>query len=250
MYCCNITGQNFDLNDNEKERELACRFGYNSRFRAICYVFTESLYGANKIMCNLEKNTDIKGFGMSDNVLVNILNEKFNYTSAQLDIYNEDDVKNHSELDFIISSEVFNHITPYPSLQSAFDNLYKMLKNGGHLIFSVPYTNRQHEEHFPNLYNYEIVKENNEYVLHNTTIDGNKEVFNNLIFHDGPGNNLEMRVFSRNTLMSFLDQSGFYDIRFHEITEDMNKHGIFWSKYNDTNSSLIISAKKHVEQDN
>jgi hypothetical protein len=125
-----------------------------------------------------------------------------------------------------------------------------MLKNGGHLIFSVPYTNRQHEEHFPNLYNYEIVKENNEYVLHNTTIDGNKEVFNNLTFHDGPGNNLEMRVFSRNTLMTFLDQSGFYDITFHEITEDMNEYGIFWSKYNDTNSSLIISAKKHVEQDN
>jgi hypothetical protein len=56
-----------------------------------------------------------------------------------------------------------------------------------------------------------------------------------------------MRVFSRKSIISFLEISGFVDITFYEINEDMNKYGIFWS--NDINdisntNSLIISAKK------
>jgi len=37
-FICNITGKSFDLSDNEKHRELGSRFGFNCRFRAICYV--------------------------------------------------------------------------------------------------------------------------------------------------------------------------------------------------------------------
>jgi hypothetical protein len=60
----------------------------------------------------------------------------------------------------------------------------------------------------------------------------------------GPGNVLEMRVFSKKSIISFLEKSGFIDIIFYDITEDMNKYGIFWSKYGVNDCSLIISAKK------
>jgi SAM-dependent methyltransferase len=70
-----------------------------------------------------------------------------------------------NNLDFIISSDVFEHINPLPSIQIAFNNLYKMLKNGGTLIFSVPYNHGEHREHYPNLYNYKIEQVNNEYLL-------------------------------------------------------------------------------------
>lgn len=59
MYLCNITGQRFDLDDSEKQREMAIRFGYNSRFRAICYVFTKLFYGESKILLNLKQNKTI-----------------------------------------------------------------------------------------------------------------------------------------------------------------------------------------------
>jgi SAM-dependent methyltransferase len=249
-FICNITGQTFDLNDNEKSRELGNRFGFNCRFRALSYAFCKVFYGECKIINNL-KNKSLKGIGMSDSGWVKIFEQNFNYintyyhTSPYLDIYNEDHVKNYNDLDFIISSDVFEHINPFPSVQLAFDNLYKMLKCGGHIIFSVPFTNGEHKEHYPNLYDYKIEKnDNNEFVLHNTTIDNKIETFDNLCFHGGPGNVLEMRVFSRKSIISFFEKSGFIDIIFYEINEDMNKYGIFWDKDNSHNWSLVVSAKK------
>jgi SAM-dependent methyltransferase len=247
-FICNITGKHFDLNNNELiHREGCCSFGYNSRFRAICYVFTKLFYGKCKILCDLEKNKKLKGIGMSDAGWSDILAEKFDYqntyyhTFPYLDIYNEEHVKNYNDLDFIVSSDVFEHINVYPGLNYAFDNLYRMLKPGGILIFSVPYTHESHKEHYPNLYDYEIKIDNNLMVLHNKTINGTFEVFNKLTFHGGPGNVLEMRVFSKQSIIDYLTDSGFTEITFHEIDKDMNRYGIFWG---DEKYALIITAKK------
>jgi SAM-dependent methyltransferase len=246
IYRCNFTGKYFSLEENEKDRESASRFGFNSRFRAICYVFTTLFYGECKILCDLDVNKDIKGIGMSDSGCADIFSQKFDYTntyyhtSPYLDIHNSDHIRNYTDLDFIISSDVFEHIDPFPSIQFAFNNLYKMLKNGGFLIFSVPFTYGEHIEHFPRLYDYKIVNDGGNYVLHNKTSDGTIELFHNLCFHGGPGNVLEMRLFSKDSIISFLKNSGFVDIVFYETTADMNKYGIFWSN----NHSLIISAKK------
>lgn len=256
MYQCNITGYPFLLDDLEKDRELGNRFGFNSRFRAICYVFTKLFYGQCQILSELENNKNLKGIGMSDSGWAKIFEIKFNYTNTfyhtepYLDIYNKEHISKYTDLDFIISSDVFEHINPYPSLQLAFNNLYKMLKNGGFLIFSVPYTNGEHIEHYPNLYNYNIVFDtlNNEYILNNTTIDGKSEQFKNLCFHGGPGSVLEMRVFSKKSICEFLEKSGFVNIKFYDIDEDMNKYGIYWSKDNDNQNSLILSAQKLTAQ--
>ena len=250
MYLCNITGQQFDLNDEEKTRESGVRFGFNNRFRAICYVLTKLLYGKCEVLHRLKPNKNIRGIGMSDSAWSYFLAKKFNYINTfyhmppYLDIYNNNHVKNYKELDFIVSSDVFEHISPYPSVKIAFDNVYKMLKDKGYFIFSVPFTDGEHKEHFPELYEYNIHKENDEFFLLNRTIDNRYQLFNNLCFHNGPGSVLEMRVFSKNSIIKFLQKSGFINIVFHEINADMNKYGIFWSKNNDDNSSVIISAQK------
>lgn len=188
----------------KKHREGGSRFGFNCRFRAMCYVFCKIFYGECKIMCNLEKNKNLKGIGMSDSGWAKLFEDKFNYkntyyhTSPYLDIYDNEHVKNYSDLDFIISSDVFEHIYPFPSIQIAFDNLFRMLKCGGFIIFSVPFTYDEHKEHYPNLYNHKIeMNKDGEYILHNITIDNKIEIFNNLCFHGGPGNTLEMRLFSK-----------------------------------------------------
>jgi SAM-dependent methyltransferase len=251
-FICNITGNYYFIKDNEKNRDGILKLGFNSRLRAICYIFCKIFYGKCKIMNNLKKNKKLIGIGMSDIELEKIFKKKFNYTntfyhrSPYLDIYNDEHVKKYFDLDFIISSDVFEHINPLPSLQVAFDNLFKMLKPGGCLIFSVPYTYGEHKEHYPNLYNYKIEYNNGEYILHNVTIDNKTEIFKNLCFHGGPGNVLEMRIFSKKSLTLFIESAGFIDIIFHEINGDMNKYGIFWDKDNTNNCSLIITAKKPV----
>jgi SAM-dependent methyltransferase len=248
MFQCNITGQYFDLEKNDTDREGGLRFGYNKRFRAICYWLTKMQYGECKILQNLEVNKNIKGIGMSDASWASICEEKFNYVntfyhcSPYLNINNDDHVKQYRDLDFIISSDVFEHVDPFPSIQHSFNNLYRMLKKGGFIVFSVPFDYGEHKEHYPNLYDYEIKLENDEYVLYNTTIDNKKERFTNLCFHGGPGSVLELRFFSKSSLTTYLENAGFVDIAFHNNEDDMNRYGICW----DNNLSLIITAKKPI----
>ncbi len=172
---------------------------------------------------------------------INYINT-FYHTEPLLDIHNKNDISKYNDLDFIISSDVFEHIDPFPSLQNAFDNMYIMLKKGGFIVFSVPFWYDTHLEHYPNLYNYKIIKEenSNNYILLNTTIDGKNEYYNNLIFHGGPGSTLEMRIFSFDKLNENLKNAGFNNIIFHKPDEDMKKYGIFW----ENEHSLIITAKK------
>ena len=210
MYICNITGKSFNLSDTEKNRESGRRFGYNCRFRAICYVLTKMLFNKTQILKKIKTHKNIRGIGMSDSSWADICSKKFNYTNTfyhkepYLDIYNDTHINKFKGLDFIISSDVFEHIDPYPNIQNPFNNLYKMLKKGGFIVFSVPFSiEGPHLEHYPNLYKYNIVKEEGEFVLYNKTIQGRREKFNNLCFHGGDGNVLEMRVFSKKSIISF-----------------------------------------------
>jgi SAM-dependent methyltransferase len=247
MYTCNITGKKFDIKKNDRNREGGLAFGNNCRFRGISYLLTKMLYDEVKILTKVPINKKIKGIGMSDSSWADICAEKFNYINTyyhmepKLDIHNKDDVQKYNDLNFIISSDVFEHINPYPNLQNAFNNMYDMLKPNGFIVFSVPFIYGDHKEHYPNLYDYKIIKNNDgEYILVNTTIDGNAEIFDNLVFHGGPGNTLEMRMFTKSSLIKYLCDAGFIDIEFHEPDEDMNKYGIFWENI----CSLIITARK------
>lgn len=245
-YQCNITGQSFNLDNKEIGREKSYAFKFTSRDRAIVYCLLYRL-GLSAYSLNILKNKEITGIGMTDSgLLAKALCESFLYTNTffhqkpYLDIYNLEHVNEFLNLDFIICSEVFEHISPYPGLNVAFYNLYRMLKkNNGILIFSVPYNLTEHREHFPSLYNYEIIYENNQYILNNITQDGQSEKFTDLVFHGGPGETLEMRQFSKISIENYLKNAGFKNIIFHEIDNNMEKYGIFW----ECPVSLIISAK-------
>ena len=246
MYTCNITGKKFDLKNEDKHREGGLAFGYNCRFRAISYLLTKMLYNEVKILTKIPINKKIKGIGMSDSSWANICAEKFDYKNTfyhkepKLDIYNDDDVQKYTNLDFIISSDIFQFIKPYPNIQLTFDNMNKMLKPNGFIVFSVPFIYGEHQEHYPNLYDYKIIKHDNEFVLVNTTKDGENEVFNNLKFYGENNTKLEMRMFTKESLIKYLWDAGFVEIEFHDPDEDMNKYGIFW----DNICSLIITARK------
>lgn len=261
MYTCNLTGNIFKMEDNEKNREGANVFGLNSRLRAIIYVLTNTVIKSNQILNNITPNKSIRGIGMSDapNLALE-LSKKFRYvntfyhTEPFLDIYKDEQVSKYNNLDFIISSDVFEHISPYPDVQIAFDNLFKMLKTGGHIIFSVPFIYDNYYEHFPSLYDYSIEfdKQKNKYYIKNKTIDGKDEILDkcktpsgeisDLCFHGGPGSTLEMRIFSQDLLIKHLKDAGFQEITFYDPNKiiDMKKYGIFW----ENTCSLVLSAKK------
>lgn len=128
--------------------------------------------------------------------------------------------------DFIVASEVLEHVPP--PVQTAFDNLARLLKPTGVLIFSSPYESTgETVEHFPNLHDWQVVKLRSGYVLLNRTSDGALETFDNLTFHNGPGSTLETRVFSQDGLLENCRAAGFTAT----IAEDYAPYGIQWDPW-------------------
>lgn len=185
------------------------------------------------------------GLGLSDwPGYAEPLARKFNYTNTYFHQAPLLDVSmpicdRAATYDFVISSEVFEHVTP--PVSRAFTGAYNLLKPGGHLILTVPFTNNPNTvEHFPDLHDYRIIQFNEEYVLVNRARDGRYTLHENLIFHGGPGTTLEMRVFCEADLKRHLADAGFTDIQI--FGEDVPEWGILhkhpWS--------LPILAKRPV----
>ena len=232
---CNVCGERCLVAvDNLRRDIVSCKAcGSTPRTRSIIRVLSMELFAQNLVLGDFPESRSICGLGMTDwDGYAISLAEKFRYTNTyyhqepKLDISNpeipEGLVRSN---DFIISSDVFEHVAP-PVLR-AFQNTFEMLKPGGVFILSAPYgIQAETIEHFPDLYNFTIIKSDNSYHLKNVTRSGEVQEFHDLIFHGGPGATLEMRVFAEAALLQHLAKAGFENIMVHR-TPDL-AHGIWW----------------------
>jgi SAM-dependent methyltransferase len=132
-----------------------------------------------------------------------------------------------SSCDFIISSDVLEHVSP--PYERALTNLRTLLKPGGLLVLTVPMTSGgTTEEHYPELHEYTVVTLGDKLVLVNRTTSGELQVFDDLVFHGGPGVTLEMRMFSFPDLMASLLKVGFVDVE--PFDQRIPEHGIAWNE--------------------
>jgi SAM-dependent methyltransferase len=232
---CNICGERCLVAKDQLQREVAsCKAcGSTPRVRAIIRALSLELFGQNLVLSDFPVRRGITGFGMTDwEGYAARLAKKFTYTNTyyhrepKLDISNSEIPDNLVQSsDFIISSEVFEHVVP--PVRRAFENTFKILKPGGILILTVPYgTQAETVEHFPELYDFAIIAKDESYRLENVTRSGEAQEFNDLIFHGGPGATLEMRVFAEAALLRHLAEAGFENITVHR-TPDL-PHGIWW----------------------
>lgn len=222
----------------------SCSCGSTVRFRSIIHLLSIELFGESIALPDFPTRPEITGWGMSDvDSYAPILSKKFNYINT---FYHQDpyfDITaplkqtQKNSLDFLISTEVFEHIPPPISI--AFENAHNILKPNGTFIFTAPFNlEEETQEHFPDMYQYELIKQSDEkYILKNTTRDGRRQIFEELVFHGGAGATLEMRVFSKNGLLRNLQNAGFRDIKFY--SQPCLKFGISFPD----NWSLPISAR-------
>jgi SAM-dependent methyltransferase len=232
---CNICGERCLVAAAQLQRETAsCEAcGSSPRLRAVIRALSLSLFGQNLVLPDFPVSREISGLGMTDWEGYAVrLAEKFRYTNTyyhkepKLDISNSEVPERLVQSsDFIISSEIFEHVVP-PVLR-AFQNAFKLLKPGGILILTVPYgTQAETVEHFPELNDFNIIANDESYRLENVTQSGEVQEFHDLIFHGGPGSTLEMRVFAEAALLQHLAEAGFETITVHR-TPDF-PHGIWW----------------------
>jgi SAM-dependent methyltransferase len=187
------------------------------------------------------RSRKIRGIGLSDwEPMAKVLSKRFDYENTffhrdpRLDIMNPS--AGAGSYDFINAADVFEHVPP--PVQTAFDNMARLLKPGGFAVFSSPWNSEGDTvEHFLQLFDWQIVKFRADYVLLNRTLDGRLEAFDNLVFHDGPGETLEMRVFSHEGLLANCKAAGF------EVSTAENNldHGIVWD---DWSRGLILRKMK------
>ena len=230
---CNICGRGCETPVLDLGRETpSCECGSTVRSRAIVHLLSMELFGRSLALPDFPMRRDLRGLGMSDAGYADLLSQKIGYINTyydrepRFDITAPVDAKIEGTLDFLISTEVFEHVAP--PVSRAFENARRLLKPTGVLILTVPYTlETATREHFPELYQYELIeKKGYDPVLRNITKDGREQVFDNLVFHGGVGSTLELRVFSRNGLMVELEQAGFVNIKI--CSEPCWEFGIYW----------------------
>ena len=232
-YRCNICGHSCETPLHELGRETpSCQCGSTVRSRAILHLLSIELFGQSIALPEFPRRPNLHGWGMSDAGYADLLAQKIDYINTYYDREPYFDItaplasEIKGTLDFLISSEVFEHVAP--PVFHAFENAKELLKPNGVLIFTVPYTlEPQTKEHFPELYQYNLVmREGLSPILRNITIDGQEQFFDNLVFHGGVGSTLEMRVFSKDDLIDNLKRAGFKDIKI--CAEPYWEFGIYW----------------------
>jgi SAM-dependent methyltransferase len=213
------------------------------RVRALVALISTEILGTAMPLPDFPVMKGIRGIGMSDSPqLASRLAEKFDYTNTFYHQAPFFDVTRPAEadavrFDFIVSSEVMEHVPP--PVEQAFSNLHQLLKTDGLLLLTTPYTiDGKSVEHFPELHEYTLANPGGRTVLINRRKDGSLEIFDNLVFHGGPGSTLELRVFSEPSLIQMLKCAGFETVRIacENLPEFGVQHAETWS--------LPIAARK------
>jgi hypothetical protein len=213
------------------------------RLRSLIAVLSEEIFGVLLTLPEFPILKGIRGIGMSDTPdLAGRLAEKFDYTNtfyhqAPLFDVTRPEERDRERYDFILSSEVLEHVPP--PVERSFAALYGMLKSDGLLLMTTPYNlDGKTAEHFPDLYEYTLASPGGKIVLVNRRRDGAIETFANLAFHGGHGSTLEMRAFTEGSLRGIFEQTGFDSVRFacENRPEFGVEHAETWS--------LPIAARK------
>lgn len=200
--------------------------------RATVHLLSLHLFGSSLPLGEFPHCPDRRGAGLSDwDGYANLLRTRLDYVNTYyhqepfLDITRPDPASWKS-LDFLISNDVFEHVLP--PVSAAFLGARRLLKPGGALILNVPYGlfGRCAQEHYPDATGFEVMKLDGRWSVRWRDLQGRVRESADPVFHGGPGETLELRMFSLHALRQELAAAGFRTVRSFE--HDVDQWGIVW----------------------
>lgn len=232
-FVCNICDHACLVPAQALKRETATcsRCGSSVRTRAIVHLLSTGLFGRSLALRDFPQDKQLRGVGLSDwDGYAKPLADRIGYTNTFFHKHPRLDITRVPEdwagtCDFVISTEVFEHVQS--PVQRAFDGAHRLLKPGGTLVLTAPFNpGTPTREHFPPLNDFRLVEEDGRRRLYNTAADGSVQVFDDLVFHGGPGSTLEMRLFGLQDLLDHCLRAGFRSVAVQ--AEAVPERGIFW----------------------
>lgn len=231
---CNLCGAHNAVAPEAISRETpsCARCRSTVRMRAMAELVVREVLGVSVPLPDLARRAHIRGIGISDDPrCAKPLAALFDYENTQYHEAPRLDItavppERVGRYDFVVASDVFEHVLP--PVGRAFRGARALLRPGGVLVFSVPFSlDADTVEHFPELHDWRLEDlGQGRWRLHNVTADGRSQTFDDLVFHGGPGSTLEMRLFSRAALERAFAAAGFARIR--TAAEPCARFGIEW----------------------
>lgn len=235
-FLCNICGTTCrcPMAQLTREERSCSKCGSNVRTRSLMRTLSLELFQVNLPVSEFPTLKSLRGLGISDvPQYAGALSEKFDYRNTFHDRAPQFDLMHPAasdlgQFDFVICSDVLEHVPPPP--ETGFRNAYDLLKPGGVVIMSVPYSIEDAPtiEHFPQLREFAVTEVGGRAVLVNRTAEGQLQAFENLVFHLGATPSLEMREYSEQGFRQLLAGAGFEQIQWHG--DDYKPYGIVWGE--------------------
>jgi SAM-dependent methyltransferase len=194
LFRCNFCGQQSDLESTHllnPELPSCSGCASNIRFRWLVHRLSRELFGQSFQLADFPPATTLKGLGLSDpEILSEGLAKSFTYRNT---FYDRDprfdirrDISPIGELDFLIASEVFEHIEP--PVWPAFQNAARLLKPGGVFLLTVPWVwEGAAEDRLPDFYDWKLAREEGRWLIVNRRRTGEIQRFYDPVFDGLPG---------------------------------------------------------------
>jgi SAM-dependent methyltransferase len=194
-FTCNVCGhagsELLPVHYENPEAPSCTVCGSNVRFRWLADRLARELYGRRILLPDFPKDPSIRGLGLTDpSSIARPLAERFTYLNTHFDIEPRLDIRGDDsplgELDFLIASEVFEHVEPPVSV--AFRNAARLLKPNGFLLLTTPWIwDGRGQDVLPTLYDWRLEYAEGKCSILNRARNGEVEWFRDVRPDGGPG---------------------------------------------------------------
>ena len=190
---CNVCGAPANFGEAERlNPELAsCLCGSNVRLRWLVHRLSLELFGSSIPLPRFPVDRSLTGLGLTDShSIAHILEQRLTYRNTYLHQEPRFDLTRDPSpigpLDFLIASEVLEHVEP--PVSRAFRRAASILKPSGFVLLTVPWIfDGEPKSEIPELQDWKFCWHDGAWTVVNRRADGGTDFFPRIAVDEGPG---------------------------------------------------------------